>query len=268
MQPTDKIAFTALLEKVWRFNRLEVTGQDVADWIGILAAVPFQAVEAAFNRHLTDPKHGSYLPKPADIFRQLNQASADDGRPGADDAWGIMLRLVNDERETGVLTDEMRIGWTACQPILDLGDEVGARLAFRESYAREVEKARKMAVAPRWTPTLGTDPTLRQTRLREAAEAGRIGMDAVRTLLPGPTPHQIAQVAGLLTGPDASDAEARIGANLKQLAQILRNASAEAERKRTQANAAKRNDEAAKKAAIQELLEQRQRDNDSGQEAA
>ena len=100
-------------------------------------------------------------------------------------------------------------------------------------------------------------------------------MDAVRTLLPGPTPATISQVAGLLTGPDASDAEARIGANLKQLAQILRNASAEAEQRREQERQRQRqerlehiNDEAMKKAAIQELLEQRQRDNDSGREAA
>ena len=54
-----------------------------------------------------------------------------------------------DERETGVLTEEMRIGWTTCQPILDQGDEFGARLAFRGTYAREVEKARKIDVALR-----------------------------------------------------------------------------------------------------------------------
>ena len=124
-----------------------------------------------------------------------------------------------DERETGVLTEEMRIGWTACQPILDLGDEVGARLAFRETYAREVEKARKIAVAPRWTPTLGTDSTLRQSRLREAAEAGRIGMDTVRTRLPGPTPAAICQVAGLLEGPAASDAETQDTSILRHTAQ-------------------------------------------------
>ena len=302
MQPTDKIALTALINKVWRFHRLEVTGQDVADWIGILAAVPFQAVETAFNRHLADPKHGSYLPKPADIFRHLNSASADDGRPGADEAWGILLRLVNDERETGVLTEEMRIGWTACQPILDLGDEVGARLAFRETYTREVERARKMAVAPRWTPTLGTDPTLRQSRLREAVEARRIGVDTVRALLPGPTPHQIAQVAGLLGGPDASDAETQIAASLRQTAQILhqcnpavaekaikraeaiaalppdqrpaalaamvRTGLAESEQRRAEERQQQRESEAAKKAAIRELLDRHQRNNDSGQAAA
>ena len=59
-------------------------------------------------------------------------------------------------------------------------------------------------------------------------------MDAVRTLLPGPTPAAIRQVAGLLEGPGASDAEAQVAANLKQLAQIMRNASAEAEQRREQ----------------------------------
>ena len=54
----------------------------------------------------------------------------------------------NRDPPTGVLTDEMRIGWATCQPILDQGNEIGARLAFRETYAREVGMARKMAVAP------------------------------------------------------------------------------------------------------------------------
>ena len=152
----EKTAFATVLLKTLQFYDKALDAEQCADWYELLKGFELTDIATAFNRHLTDPKHGSYLPKPADIFRQLNQASADDGRPGADDAWGIMLRLVNDERETGVLTDEMRIGWTACQPILDLGDEVGARLAFRETYSREVEKARKIAVAPRWTPTLGT----------------------------------------------------------------------------------------------------------------
>jgi hypothetical protein len=212
------------------------------------------------------------------------------------------LRVIRDERETAVLSDEMRIGWIACQPILDLGDEVGARLAFRESYTREVEKARKMAVAPRWTPTIGNDPTLRQTRLREAVEARRIGLDAVRSLLPGPTPHQIAQVAGLLEGPDASDAETAIAASLRQTAQILhhcnpevaekaarraetlaalppeqrpaalaamlRTGFAEAEQRRAEQRQQQRQSEAAKKAAIRDLLDRHQRDHDAGQAAA
>ena len=125
MQPTDKTAFAAVLFKTWRFYDKTPDREQCADWFDLLAEVALADIATAFNRHLADPKHGSYLPKPADIFRHLPSASADDGRPGADEAWGMLVRLVNDERETGVLSDEMRIGWTACQPIFDLGDEVG-----------------------------------------------------------------------------------------------------------------------------------------------
>ncbi|NJM13785.1 MAG: hypothetical protein HC889_19775 [Synechococcaceae cyanobacterium SM1_2_3] len=143
MKSTDETAFTALIARTFRFYDKQPTGEDVADWFDLLAEFELAQIATAFQRHLADPKHGSYFPKPADIFRHLNRASADDGRPGADEAWGMLVRLIQDERETGVLTEEMRAGWTAGQPILDLGDEVGARLAFRETYHREVERARK-----------------------------------------------------------------------------------------------------------------------------
>ncbi|NJM13784.1 MAG: hypothetical protein HC889_19770 [Synechococcaceae cyanobacterium SM1_2_3] len=159
-----------------------------------------------------------------------------------------------------------------------------------------------MAVAPRWTPTLGTDPTLRQSRPREAVEARRIGVDTVRALLPGATPHQIAQVAGLLEGPDASEAETAIAASLRQMAQILHHCNpevaekaarrtealtqlppeqrpralaamlraglAESEQCRAEQRQQQRDDEAVKKAAVRDLLDRHQRDKDAGQAAA
>ena len=72
-------------------------------------------------------------------MKHIEAAQDNDSRPGADEAWGILIRLIRDERETGVLSE----GWATCQPILDLGDEVGARLAFRETYRRQVEKPEK-----------------------------------------------------------------------------------------------------------------------------
>ena len=106
-------------------------------------------IEAAFENYISDPKECRFAPKPGDIVKHIETAQDNDNRPSADEAWGILIRLIRDERETGVLSDEMREGWATCQPILDLGDEVGTRLAFRETYHREVEKARKIAVAPR-----------------------------------------------------------------------------------------------------------------------
>ena len=50
MQRTEHITFTALMQKVWRFHRLEVTGQEVADWVELLADVPFVAVIPILHR--------------------------------------------------------------------------------------------------------------------------------------------------------------------------------------------------------------------------
>ena len=95
------------------------------------------------------------------MIRHLQPRAGDDGHPSADEAWGLLLRLIRDERETGVLSDEMRAGWATCQPILDLGDEVGARRCFIEVYQRHVQEARQKGQGARWTVTLGADPQLR-----------------------------------------------------------------------------------------------------------
>ena len=126
MKSTDKAAFgitlTGHLQEVYEKT---VTPALLSVWFASLQPYELAAVQAAFERYITDPNDCRFPPKPGDIIRHIESASADDGRPGADEAWGMLLRLVNDERETGVLTDEMRIVWTACQPILDRGDEVG-----------------------------------------------------------------------------------------------------------------------------------------------
>jgi len=97
MQPTDKPAFAAIIAKTWRFYDKTPIAETVADWFDLLEGFALDAVATAFRRHLADPKAGQYLPKPADILRHLPGALCRDGRPDADEAWGMLLRLVNDE---------------------------------------------------------------------------------------------------------------------------------------------------------------------------
>lgn len=81
MNSTDETAFTALIAKTWRFYGKTPTGVDVADWFELLESFPLEAVATAFQRHLTDPKTGPYLPKPADVLRHLQPRAGDDGHP-------------------------------------------------------------------------------------------------------------------------------------------------------------------------------------------
>ena len=231
MLPTDKPAFAALIAKTWRFYDKTPSAETVADWFELLQDFPLDAIATAFKRHLTDSKAGPYLPKPGDIIRQLPTASTDDGHPGPDEAWGLLLRLVNDERETGVLTEQMRAGWQACQPILDLGDEVGARMCFLDVYRRRMAEAHQNGFKAHWTPTLGADPALRVQRLNEAVAARRIGIDQARSLLPGPTLGSLDQVAGLLEGPEASPQDLNTSQRFRNLAQRLRDDKTETDRR-------------------------------------
>ena len=240
MQATDEIAFAALIAKTWRFYDKKPTGETVADWFEMLTGFDLAAIATAFQRHLIDPKAGQYLPKPADIIRHLpTTAATDDGHPGPDEAWGLLVRLIQDERETGVLTEEMRAGWQACQPILDLGDEVGARMCFLDVYRSRIQDARQNGFKAHWTVTLGADPTLRVQRLQEAVTAHRISADQARALLPGPTPVSLDSVAGLLEGPDASPAERQTASRFSDLAQLLRDLRVDSDRQWAEQHEAK-----------------------------
>lgn len=259
MQSTDASMFTAIIARTWRFYGKTPTGDDIAAWFDLLAAFPLDAIAAAFKRHLTDPERGQYLPKPADLVRHLPAATINDGRPGPDEAWGMLLRFVNDEAETSVYTEEMRAGWEACAPILKLGDEVGARKCFLETYHHAVQAARQTDQSPHWTVTLGTDPKLRVQRLAEAVTAHRLTADHARTLLPGPTQDSLNLVAGLLEGPSASAEERRTAERLRLLASMIRTSAAEEDARRAEARRQQREAEDARRAETLQQLTNRGR---------
>ena len=255
MNSTDKAGFATHILAIAEIYGKALSTPTIGIYWTALQGYPLAEVQRAIERHVHDPDAGRYFPKPADLIRHLQSRAEDDGHPDLDEAWGLLVRLIGDERETGVLTEEMRAGWQACQPILELGDEVGARRCFLAVYARHVEDARRHGQRARWTVTLGTDPALRQQRLGEALEARRIGADQVRALLPGPAPASLDQVAGLLEGPDASDQEAKTAERLRALAAMLRAGSAEAEARRAAERQQQREREAERKREIQNLLD-------------
>ena len=180
----------------------------------------------------------------------------------------MLLRLIQDERETGMLTDEMRAGWQACQPILDMGDEVGARRCFIEVYTREVGIARRHHAPVRWEVSLGTDSRLREIRLHEAIHAGRISRDHAQSLLPGPAPVSIDHVAGLLEGPGATKSDFDVAAKLRGLAQALRQGLNDGRDREREERERQRAEEASKKRDIQRLLDERGYGASDSEEAA
>ena len=223
MKSTDERAFAVTLAGTLQVVYEKTVTPALLDvWFASLQQYELADVQAAFRSYVTHPTECKFPPKPGDIIRHLPTAATDDGHPGPDEAWGLLLRLIGDERETGVLTEQMRAGWEACQPILDLGDEVGARMCFLDVYRRRIQDARQNGFKAHWTTTLGTDPQLRVQRLQEAVTARRISTDQARSLLPGPTSASLDAVAGLLEGPDASPQDLTTSQRFRNLAQMLR----------------------------------------------
>lgn len=254
MSPTEKTEFVRELLKTCRMAGKDISADPtlIADWLEEFDRYPVTALIAALQKHRQKSPHS---PKPADVYGYLDGAKADDGRPSGNEAWGLLIGVIHDERLTGVLSDEMREAWGICQPILDLGDEVGARMAFLAAYEREVSQARQQRRPARWTVTLGTDPASRSGALQAAVNARRISCDYARALLPGVPIASLNQVAGLLEGPTSPKSDVETAARLRALAAMIRSSSAAAEQQRNEERARARAAEAEQKRRIEAMLD-------------
>ena len=113
------------------------------------------------------------------IIEQIEKLNPD-GRPGADEAWAMIPR---DEYSSVVITDEMSQALGIANKLLDEGDQVAARMAFKESYTRIVDANKRAGVMPKWFPSLGSDKEGRAPALENAVRLGRIGANHAAELL-------------------------------------------------------------------------------------
>lgn len=114
------------------------------------------------------------------VFERLDQ---DDGRPSGDEAWAIGLQST-DDADTVVWNQEIQQAMVAARPILAVGDEVGARMAFRDSYNRIVRGNRECGARPSWSASLGWDKERRAVALEQAQRIGLLPAPVVAALLP------------------------------------------------------------------------------------
>ena len=121
------------------------------------------------------------LPEFVKLCRQANP-NAPGGHPSANEAWGLVLASL-DESDTVVWTEQIAEAAGVAQPVLDVGDEVGARMAFRDAYERIL---RERPEKPRWFPSLGSDLGRRTAALDRAVRAGLLTQSHATGLLPAP----------------------------------------------------------------------------------
>jgi hypothetical protein len=226
MSEDDFDAFAQLLDDVAELRQLQpLSARAKVLFFDAVRRFPLGLVEKAIQAHLVDPEAGKYrtMVQPAHIVAQIEGAMARDGRPEADEAWAIALRA-QDEASTVVWTEEIAEALTAARPVLNAGDEVGARVAFRAAYNRMVTNAREQRRPARWSASLGHDPAQREQALQDAVQ---------RNLLPAP------QVAALLPPPVADDEFPDVNAReaIAKIYGMLANAMSPSEKQRRAAEA-------------------------------
>ena len=100
----------------------------------------------------------------ADVIERI-----DDGRPGAEEAWGMCPRS---EAESVVWTNEIIAAWSVALPLIERGESIAARQAFLEAYRKEVREARSTGCPVEWSPSLGWDVDQRKRVIEKAVERG------------------------------------------------------------------------------------------------
>lgn len=226
----DFEAFAQLMDDAYVFQKAPLNTQAKAVFFRAMAKYPIEVVSAAVQAHLLDPAAGQYAMQPAHLMAQIEKMG--DGRPGVEEAWAIALTS-RDESETVVWTQECAEAFAICQPVLQSGDEVGARMAFKEAYSRLVGASKRANEPVRWSASIGWDMRKREAALTKAATAG---------LLPAPKPDTLYVS---YDSPAQHDTKAREQiAKIKQMmadmyAEQQREADAWAQREREATQAAK-----------------------------
>ena len=185
MTPADKSEFGQLLaETLAAYGKPLPEATMVKAWLANLAPFPMPVVRAAMQAYCD--QNGEFAPVPAGIAMRCKLL---DGRPGAEEAWAIALTSRN-EADTVVWTVECAEAFALASPILALGDEVGARMAFKEAYVRKVAAARADCLPATWSTSVGWDSVGRDAAVKRAVAAGLLPAPSVQALLGGPASEE------------------------------------------------------------------------------
>lgn len=189
MKESDVGKFIELLADYMELRGKQAPSERVAElWFRALSPYEFSDVADAFGRHVDTCK---FAAQPSEIIEMLKEP---DTRPDPNAAWA-MAQALNDESATVVTLSEVLEAWGVAQPVMALGDEVGARMAFLDAYKRLLAERRP----PKWTVTLGHDQHQRERVIRDAVSSGLIA-HAHLDSLPAPVTDDGVAIAGLLTG--------------------------------------------------------------------
>ena len=175
MHNEDLPQFAKLLGDVFAsYGKSLTDAKEIGLWFKQLSPFPGATIRKAFEAYRME--RPDFAPVPNGIVARCKLL---DGRPDENEAWAVAITS-QDEAETVVWTQEMAEAFSLARPLLDTGDEIGARMAFKDAYKRLVDDARAANKPVQWSVSAGWDASRRQIAVEKAMVAG---------LLAGPQPH-------------------------------------------------------------------------------
>lgn len=159
-------------------NKQRPSAQYIAACFRFLEKCSIIEVKKAFREHVEDPKSGAHFPSASEILSRINLSK--NNMPTYSEAWGIALRAL-DHQASVVWTEEIESSLYAARPILDAGDVIGARLAFRDAYERLVSDAVKKNKQIAWKIKVGSDHAKMKEEIMKAKLLGRADFSSLST---------------------------------------------------------------------------------------
>jgi len=197
MTPDEKIAFGKAMYALFLPYGKPPAADLVQVWWDVCAEVTLAEFKAAAAQHIAESR---FVPTPADILDRCPSRNL--GHPDPETAWNL---LPKSEADTAYVTAQMMAGLSACQDSLERGDMIGARMAFLETYRRELQQARQRREGAKPWLSKGCGLTYEQSEtacqhaLTQAAAVGLMPMPTTSPMLPGSrTTTGLATVANLL----------------------------------------------------------------------
>lgn len=192
----------------------EIYGRQLSDMaatmlVSDLKRYTTNEILASLERCRTELK---YFPTIADIVSRIP-----DTRPGIEEAWAMIPK---DEYSTTVWTEEMAEAYSIARGLLNEGDAVGARMAFKETYAKLVDDAKAKGRPAKWSVSLGLDTAGRSQALERAVTKGHLTDSQARALLPDYNARP--PVRAQLTGP-AETPRTESAPELSNMIGVIRN---------------------------------------------
>lgn len=174
----------------------------IAMWMNALSVFPRGSVTKSAENYMRTNK---FKPQLADIVQGC-MTQVPNAWLSADEAWALMPKS---EMDSCMLTDEAAQALAAASPLLEAGDRVAARMAFRGAYERLVETAKVEGRQPKFFPSFGSEIAQRASMLGNAVKAGQYPLDSAIALIPEFS-REIIQLAGvqkhpLLAAPTEAD---------------------------------------------------------------